>query len=103
MLELRAKLLNTYYKPAVKTDKYAYEEAYKLQVIWEVPQQGGDVKMCTQDLSLSEEAYKLCQGRAGQELRIPVEASAKEGKLIMWAVKGAMPQFIKPAPAQDAK
>jgi hypothetical protein len=102
MLELRAKLLNTYYKPAVKNDKYTAEESYKLQVIWDVPQQGGDVKMVTQDLTITEEGFKLCTGRMGQELRIPVEVSAKDGKLLMWAPKGVMPQFIKSAPAPSA-
>lgn len=105
MLELNAKILNTFISPAKSGKRkdgslWTTEQAYKLQLIWEVPQQGGDIKMVTQDLSVSEEAYKACVGQVSRDIRIPVETYVIEGKLGMKAQEGAVPQFVsRPKPA----
>ncbi len=99
MLELNAKILNTFISPAKSGKRkdgtsWNTEQAFKLQLIWEVPQSGGDIKMVTQDLTVSEECYKLCVGQSSRDIRIPVEAYVIEGKLGMKAQEGAVVQFI---------
>lgn len=99
MLELCAKILNAYISPKKEGKRkdgtaWSVEEGHKVQLIWEVPQLGGDVKMVTQDLTLSKEAYALCVGKQGRDIRIPVETYVIEGKLGMKAAEGAVPQFV---------
>jgi hypothetical protein len=108
MLELNAKILNTFISPAKsgkRKDGTAWntDQAFKLQLIWKVPQPGGDIKMVTQDLTVSEECYKLCVGQPSRHIRIPVETYVIEGKLGMKAQEGAVVQFTdRPKPASAA-